>query len=349
MAEFHRNAELLDGAEDIQQKTKDAMLRIQQQTAETESIAEATLEELRQQGEQMDGIHSDLEDVSGKLDETDKLQNRFDRWAGNWLGLKKRAAQNEAAAETAAADAARQKGMDASIREVYECQQYKNMSRKWKNNGLFMVEEPTKPAPDLFDPTIQHTITDSKWQIDFSVPNVDVDGWTYAADFNTLNKNQTGDATASWRHYARRRKWKYIERQSSSSDVLMGIRSRQAQREAGIQSRAQESHQSSKIGFVPRSRQTDMTEGSRSYVDPKDENLDEESQAGLDRLAENDKDIDSMLEQTANSLDRLGGLAAAMGDETASHNRKIEEINDTMQVTMAKQTVVNARQKRLLK
>ena len=45
MAEFSANAQMLNEAEALQGKTKEAMIRIQRQQAETESLAEATLEE----------------------------------------------------------------------------------------------------------------------------------------------------------------------------------------------------------------------------------------------------------------------------------------------------------------
>ena len=349
MADFTKNAALLDEAEDTQQKTKDAMLRIQQQTAETESLAEATLDELRAQGEQMDTIHRDMEEVSVKLDDTEKLQNRFDRWAGNWLGIMKGAAKKEAADQTAAAAAARERGATANIREVYEHESFASMGRKWKSNGLFVCEDPTKAAPDLFDPTLQGTMTDSKWQVDFSQPNIDVDGWTFADNFPTLNKTGSGTSSAGWKSYARRRKWKYIERSSTSSDTLNCIRARQGERQAGIQSKGQMSAHVGKIGYVPRSRQTDLKEAGRTYADPKKEDLDDESMAGLGRLEDNDKDINAMLDQTANSLDRLAGLAGAMKDESTSQTSKLGALDESLNKASAKQAVVNARAKRLLK
>ena len=47
------NARMLAEADATQQQTKDALTRIKKQTAETEALGSATLEELRAQGQQM--------------------------------------------------------------------------------------------------------------------------------------------------------------------------------------------------------------------------------------------------------------------------------------------------------
>jgi hypothetical protein len=350
MAEFSANAQMLNEAEALQGKTKEAMIRIQRQQAETESLAEATLEELRHQGEQMSSIHTDMEGVSTKLDEANNLQNRFDRWAGNWLGIKKRAALDEASHETAAANAARQAAIDKKVSEVFEHQKYETLSRKWKNLGLFFCDRPDTQAPDLFVPSLVHTVPDCKWTVDFSASSgLDSDGWTYANSFDYLNKHGFGESSSKWNSYVRRRKWKFIQRQSASGDAVTAIRSRQAERQAGMSAK-HVSSQGEKIGFVARSHGgggANATSTGRTSVD-QDENLDEESKGGLSRLQENDKELDSMLDAAAESLDRLAGLSAAMKDESVAQAAKLGEIDATLNVTSAKQAVVNARAKRLL-
>lgn len=47
------NAQMLNEAQDIQQKTKESIWRIQKQAAEAEGLGVQTLEELRRQGHQM--------------------------------------------------------------------------------------------------------------------------------------------------------------------------------------------------------------------------------------------------------------------------------------------------------
>ena len=53
-----RDAEqMLAKTDDTQNKTKDSITRMKQQTAESEAIGTATLDELRRQGEQMDEVN----------------------------------------------------------------------------------------------------------------------------------------------------------------------------------------------------------------------------------------------------------------------------------------------------
>ena len=101
MSRAEANKQVLQDTQEIQGKTKDAIWRIQKQAAETEQIGTATLEQLRKQGQQIDEINKDTEDISAKLDTAAALQNRFDRWAGNWFGGKKREALREASQEIA--------------------------------------------------------------------------------------------------------------------------------------------------------------------------------------------------------------------------------------------------------
>ena len=116
------NAQLLEEAEAIQDKTKDSILRMKQQTAETEEIGKATLEELRRQGEQIDENQAAVDQIDEKLNKASSLQNEFDRWAGNWFGGKKRAAQREAKLEN---DNRRfTKEQANQLHEVYEHAKY---------------------------------------------------------------------------------------------------------------------------------------------------------------------------------------------------------------------------------
>jgi hypothetical protein len=162
-----------------------------------------------------------------------------------------------------------------------------------------------------------------------------------------LNKHGFGESTSKWNSYVRRRKWKFIERQSTSGDALNLIRSRQADRQAGMSAKTISS-QGEKIGFVARSH-AGATSTGRSLVNPsQEENLDEDSKGGLVRLQENDKELDSMLDEASASLDRLAALSGAMKDESTAQADKLGSIDATLNVTSAKQAVVNARAKRLL-
>jgi hypothetical protein len=101
---------VIDEAEGIQQRTKDALLRIQQQAAQTEELGACTLEHLQEQRYQMKRIQMDAATLDIHLSKTKRLQDRCDRWAGNWFGAKRRAASDEAAEQMAAVERARTKG-----------------------------------------------------------------------------------------------------------------------------------------------------------------------------------------------------------------------------------------------
>lgn len=67
------------------------------------------------------------------------------------------------------------------------------------------------------------------------------------------------------------------------------------------------------------------------------------------RGKETDKEIDQGIEEISASIDRLGNIAGQMKDETVTQNAKLERIDANMSRTQEKQTVVNARQRYLLK
>jgi hypothetical protein len=138
-----------------------------------------------------DEVNADLDAVSIKLDQSQALQNRFDIWAGNWFGGKKRAALQEAAAEIAARD----KEEFGQIKEVFENEKYDRFARVWKPAGLVLCTNPTVEAPRIFDPATQSKIADSSWIIDFSLTNIDAEGWTYGGDFGSLNSKGSGTRT----------------------------------------------------------------------------------------------------------------------------------------------------------
>eukprot|EP01035_Chromulina_nebulosa_P059415 gene59415-81324_t len=143
-----RNRKMLNETSDIQNKTKEAIWRIQQQAAATEGIGNETLQELRRQGNQMDDINAELESVSSKLDQSAALQRTFDRWAGNWLGGKKASAMKEAAAEIAT----RSKEDHSKVKEVFQHEKYDSITRVWKPSGLVLCTDTNISVDDLFDP-----------------------------------------------------------------------------------------------------------------------------------------------------------------------------------------------------
>ena len=141
--------QMLDQADDLQDKTKEAILRIQRQAAETQEVGSLTLEELRRQGQQLDDIDAELSHTDAQLKQTKKLQNKFDWWAGNWLGGKKNTALREAKHEIAMNN----NKEIPSVRTVYENEKYETLGGKWKAAGVVLCSDPTIAATDVFNPS----------------------------------------------------------------------------------------------------------------------------------------------------------------------------------------------------
>ena len=205
------NAKMLGEAQEIQGQTKEATTRIKAQIAETETLANSTLQELREQGAQIDNVNMDVIGVQQKLDQSSNLQDTFDVWSGGFFGGKKRAAKREAN------ELNKQRVMEElnNVREVFENQKFDRIRRNWKNKDMTLCSDPSVKAPELFDPDLQ-TGPSAKWVIDHSLVGIDGEGWTYAYDFTTLNKTGAGANTSSWNTYVRRRKWKMTERSGNA-------------------------------------------------------------------------------------------------------------------------------------
>jgi hypothetical protein len=346
------NLSTLKDASDIQDKTKQTIFRIQRNAAETEEIGAQTLEQLRQQGAQMDDINNELDAVSSKLDQSQALQSRFDRWAGNWLGGKKNKALKEAANEIAKRSTTTE---FAKVKEVFQHEKYDLISRSWKKAGLVLCTDPTVPCDDVFDPAIQESITNSRWQVDFSLNGIDADGWTYAYDFATLNRVGAGDSKPTMNSYVRRRKWRFMEQKASAAAGLGDVVQRNEDRKDKA---AEKSRQADRFGgYVPRNKTSTPLQASGLTStglagrgrDSADQQLDEDSAAGLAKIKETDAEIDQGIDQIANTLDRVANIAGAMKEETAKQNAKLEKMDEKMQRATEKQTIVNARQRYLLK
>jgi len=344
------NLTMIQEAETQQSATKETVFRIDRQLAETEEIGNQTLEELRKQGSQMDDISSDLGKVDTKLDQSSALQGQFDRWAGNWFGGKKKAALAEAAAEIAARDVESKN----KVKEVFEHETFASMSRSWKPIGFVLCNAPTVEAPNIF---LQNAANgESSWMIDYSLTGIDAEGWTYAYDYPTLNKTGAGEAKPAWNSYVRRRKWRYQEKKGAENSQINEVRERNAARMEKIGGKPKKgSSQAEKIGYVPRAQQARMAQSGLSSArmggtaKAKEDELDEDSAAGLAQLRANDAEIDEGMDRIASAIDRIGGLASEMGKESKGQTAKLENIDGAMSKTADKTTVVNARQKFLLK
>jgi len=208
------NLKLLQEADDIQNKTIEAANRALKNVIDSEELGIKTIEEQQRQGQQIDQVNSELESANSKLDKSQQLQNKFDAWAGNWLGFKKGRALRDASNEINQTVFKQ----FAHVKEIYEQEKYDSISRTWSPAGMVLCTDPSIPANDLFDPTIQ--TAESSWSIDYSLTSLDPEGWTYAYDFSTLNKNNSiGLSSPKWNSYVRRRKWRFTEKKNSSNDV----------------------------------------------------------------------------------------------------------------------------------
>jgi hypothetical protein len=71
--------------------------------------------------------------------------------------------------------------------------------------------------------------------------------------------------------------------------------------------------------------------------------MDEEDVAGLDRIDQNDKELDAMLDQIDASLDGITNLSLAMKEEAHSQNKNLKSVNQSMERANEKQAVAITR------
>ena len=76
--------------------------------------------------------------------------------------------------------------------------------------------------------------------------------------------------------------------------------------------------------------------------------MDAEAEAGMQRYKQKDAEIDEGVDAIGRQLDNLAGIASNMSEEVRSQGAKIERVETAMQRATEKQTVVNARQKKLV-
>jgi hypothetical protein len=345
------NLAMLKDASEIQEKTKQSIFRIQRQAAETEEIGNQTLEELRRQGNQMSDIHGELNAVSTKLDQSQALQSRFDRWAGNWLGGKKAKALREAENEIAE----KNQTEISKVKEVFQHEKYDMMTAKWKRAGLVLCTDTNISCNDIFDPDRQDI--NSRWQIDYSLNGIDAEGWTYAYDFATLNRIGAGESKPKVNCYVRRRKWRYTEGKSilGAQSAISGVQQRNDERKIKA---GEKSRQAEKFGgYIPRSKGGAVNLQSSGLASANlagsrkgsEQQLDEDSTAGLARVHETDAEINAGIDNISQTLDRIAQISTQMYDETNTQNAMLERIDDSMAIATQKQAIVNARQRYLLK
>lgn len=148
-----------------------------------------------------DLIRADVAHVNTKLDTSKTLQRNFDNWAGNFFGT----------GHINSGTAAIRKHQDEyfKVKEVFEDQKFDSIFRSWSPHGLVLCSDPDEVCTDLFDPKIAEHNKSSSWIIDYSMANIDAEGWTYAFDFSSLNKSGEGEAAPKMNSFVRRRKWRF--------------------------------------------------------------------------------------------------------------------------------------------
>jgi hypothetical protein len=169
-----------------------------------------------------------------------------------------------------------------------------------------------------------------------------------------LNKVGAGDPAPKWDSYVRRRKWRYVDSSNRSSDAVSEVSQRNEERK----NKAAASRQADKFGgYVSRNKNagtlqesgltsTSLAGGRRGGAD---QELDAESAAGLARVKETDAEIDAGIDAISRTIGNIANMSSQMRDETATQNAKLEKMDENMGRAMQKQTVVNARQRQLLK
>jgi len=104
----------------------------------------------------------------------------------------------------------------SKVVELFQQERYDPITRGWRPCNLVLFADPYTTCNDVFDPYSEDSQSSgSRWGVDFTVPCIDVEGWSYGFDFLSLNRLGAGDSCARWNSFVRRRKWKYAETAST--------------------------------------------------------------------------------------------------------------------------------------
>lgn len=94
-----------------------------------------------------------------------------------------------------------------NTKEVYQLEKFDPLSQQWTKFHIISCNNNSLICDDYIH--LYGKDTGGSWAVDFSIANIDIDGWTYAFDLASLAKNGTGEAKPKWNSYVRRRKWKF--------------------------------------------------------------------------------------------------------------------------------------------
>ena len=134
------------------------------------------------------------------------------------------------------------------------------------------------------------------------------------------------------------------------------IRERNTERAATLKSNTSSKH-AEKIGYVPRHKQaaglkaSGLTATGLRSKNQTDANkgLDAETAADMRDIRNADAEIDEGIDAISRTIDNLGSLAGTIRDEAVSQQASLEQMEKNMDNAQTKQTVINARQRYLLK
>lgn len=85
-ARIHTDEQALKEAADLQSKSKDAAVRMQQRLQETQDMGVTTLEELYERRRQLEAIEAETDRMHHTLDETEEMQTKLGGWFSfDWL------------------------------------------------------------------------------------------------------------------------------------------------------------------------------------------------------------------------------------------------------------------------
>lgn len=342
--EHKKNLALLSEADKLQDKTLQALQRAQRDASRTEELGVDTLEELRKQGNQMDDINNNVDRLHHKLETSSVLQRNFERLTGNVLSLGH-------AFVRAKSSQTPSKLQFKNVNEVFEDQVYDNLFRTWKPHALVDCVDLANDCTDLFDPAVEEKMEHSNWIVDYSMVNIDPNGWTYATTFSALNNFSSGQANPQFNSFVRRRKWRYVR--------VEGIRGLSPMKEVIYRnekrknSMAEDLKPVRKVGYVPRDRQDSLTDTGLTSAGmlsrtPSPTKLDPVSAAGMTRLTEKDVQIDKGLDVLGQSIDRIESISNAMKQELTHQNQRLDQLENNMATSSNKMHEVNTRARRLL-
>ncbi|KAJ1416178.1 hypothetical protein B484DRAFT_401266 [Ochromonadaceae sp. CCMP2298] len=151
----------------------------------------------------------------------------------------------------------------------------------------------------------------SRWNIDYSLPSVDRDGWTYGGSVAALQRvEEKGEAEAKWKSFRRRRKWVYMDPESKLFSAVNGMQNCVEERRAAANKGNTANKAASSSATAARSMQYSGMSSAMGAPAVSQE-LDEDATNGMNRGREKSAMIDAGINAISSGLDRLGNLFTA--------------------------------------